>query len=172
MKRVSIMNIMLFVTLVLFSALANATVVYLQAKQYLDVKSGKFIQPANLLIENGVIKAINPAHVPQTATVIKKSDLTLLPGLMDVHVHLPLDESYFALSFVQDDDGMSTLRAVKNAKTMLLAGFTTVRSLGHITAGPSFIDVDIDKAANLGWLDAPHIISAGNPIGSEKSRKR
>src|SRR3990167_7471296 len=105
----------------LFSECTYSATIYLQAKQYLDVASGKIIQPANILIEEGVIKSINPAEVPKTATIIKQPTLTLLPGLMDMHVHLPNDmNEKFALQLVQDDDAMATVRGVKNAKILLM----------------------------------------------------
>src|SRR5580700_7787661 len=76
-----------------FSLPTIASPIYLQAKDYLDVKTGQFIQPGNILIDNGKILAINPAKVPADATIIKKPGLTLLPGLMNMHVHLTVDYS-------------------------------------------------------------------------------
>lgn len=143
---------------------AFAETIYLEAKQYLDVQSGKMIRPANLLIESGKIKAINPAAVPSNAVIIKKANLTLLPGLMDMHVHLPNDfNRQFVLQLVQDDDAMSTVRGVKNARLLLMAGFTTVRNLG-LTPGESFVDVGLSKASDAGWIVAPHIIPSGHPL--------
>lgn len=143
---------------------AFASVLYLQAKQYLDVQTGQLIQPANLLIEEGIIKSINPTHIPETATIIKKPELTLLPGLMDMHVHLPNDfDQQFALQLVQDDDAMATVRGVKNARILLMAGFTTVRNLG-LTPGESFVDVALSRASEAGWITAPHIIPAGHGL--------
>ena len=148
----------------LFSECTYSATIYLQAKQYLDVASGKIIQPANILIEEGVIKSINPAEVPKTATIIKQPTLTLLPGLMDMHVHLPNDmNEKFALQLVQDDDAMETVRGVKNAKILLMAGFTTVRNLG-LVPGESFVDVALSKASESGWIVAPHIIPSGHPL--------
>ena len=148
----------------LFSECTYSATIYLQAKQYLDVASGKIIQPANILIEEGVIKSINPAEVPKTATIIKQPTLTLLPGLMDMHVHLPNDmNEKFALQLVQDDDAMATVRGVKNAKILLMAGFTTVRNLG-LVPGESFVDVALSKASESGWIVAPHIIPSGHPL--------
>lgn len=150
---------------ILLTTQASSATIYLQAKQYLDVQSGQLIHPANLLIKDGKITAINPATVPATAAIIKKPNLILLPGLMDMHVHLPIDSSTYPLEFVQDDAGMATVRAVKNAKILLLAGFTTIRCVGQIYAGPNFIDIAVAKAGENGWIPAPHIISAGNAIG-------
>jgi imidazolonepropionase-like amidohydrolase len=164
MKRVAIIKFLALIVFLFSTISAKASVTYLQAKQYLDVKSGQFIQPANLLIENGRIIAINPINVPATATIITKPNLILLPGLMDMHVHLPNDfNQRFALQLVQDDDAMSTVRGVKNAKLLLMAGFTTVRNLG-LTPGESFVDVALSKASEAGWIIAPHIIPAGHAL--------
>ena len=84
---------------------------------------------------------------------------------MDMHVHLPIDSPVYPLEFVQDDAAMATTRAVKNAKILLLSGFTTIRCVGQIYAGPNFIDIAVAKAGEKGWILAPHIISAGNALG-------
>lgn len=146
------------------TSVSIASTVYLKAKAFLDVKNGRYVQPANFLIENGKIVAINPQHVSQEVPVIEKPGMILLPGLMDVHVHLPndLDEN-FKLQIVQDDDAMAAMRGVKNAHKLLMAGFTTVRNLG-LTTGESFVDVALSKASEAGWIKAPHIIPAGHAL--------
>jgi imidazolonepropionase-like amidohydrolase len=164
--RFKIANIIFcFFNIFLFSSSAYCTTIYLQAKQYLDVESGKLIKPANIVIEDGVIQSLNPTQVPMNAKVIKRQDLTLLPGLMDMHVHLPLDfDNQFALRYVQEDAAIATTRGVKNAKLLLMSGFTTVRNLGQIYPGESFIDVGLSKASEAGWISAPHIIPAGHAL--------
>lgn len=155
----------IFTIATLFSTPLFATSTYLQAKQYLDVSSGELIHPANILIEDGVIKAINPKRKPADATVINKPNLTLLPGLMDAHVHITCDMSKdWAMDTVQDGAGESTLRGVKNAKMLLLAGFTTIRDLDQCYPGDSFTTVALSKASEQGWIDAPHIIPAGHAL--------
>jgi imidazolonepropionase-like amidohydrolase len=155
----------LFLTIFLFlyGNSTHALSVYLQAKQYLDVNTGQLIRPANLWIEDGIIKEINPERPPSTAASIIAPELTLLPGLIDVHVHLTYDyNAQNALQFVQDTDATMALRGAKNPKTLLLAGFTTVRNLG--LGGRGFADVALSKASEAGWIIAPHIIPAGNAI--------
>lgn len=142
-----------------------ASSIYLQAKQYIDVKSGQLIRPANILIENDKIQAINPTVVSKSAKIINVSTLTLLPGLMDMHVHLPVDmDQNYVLNLVQDDAGMATVRGVKNAKRLLMAGFTTVRDLNQGYPGDSFIDVALARASENKWIDAPHIIPSGHAL--------
>lgn len=164
MKTTSIFKILLITALYFFITQAFSTTIYLQAKKYLDVKTGHVVEPANLLIEEGKITAINPQSIPSFAKLIKKPNLILLPGLIDVHVHLLNDfNKQFALQFVQEDDALVTLRGVKNAYTLLLAGFTTVRNLG-LNHGESFVDVGLAKASEAHWIKAPHIIPCGHPI--------
>ncbi len=153
---------------IFFLILLNKTVfsesVYLEAKQYLDVETGKLIAPANILIVDGIIKSINPSQIPDKVTLIQKPTLTILPGLMDSHVHLPNDITpEIALVFIQEDDAMITLRGAKNAKTLLMAGFTTVRNLGQ-NNGENFVDVALSKASENGWIVAPHIVPCGHPL--------
>lgn len=166
MNKYFLHECVLIVFLTIFTLNVYANTLYLQAKQYLDVKTGKLIHPANLLIEDGKIRAINPASVPNTATLVTRSNLTLLPGLMDMHVHLPNDfDQQFKLQLVQDDDALAAMRGVKNAKTLLMSGFTTVRNLG-LTTGESFVDVALSKASEAGWIAAPHIIPSGHALST------
>lgn len=149
----------------LVAGTASANISLLQAKRYLDVNTGKYVSPANIVIENGKIKAINPTVLPKNAHVIKKPKLTLMPGLMDMHVHLCLDlNKNFALEYVQYNAAMATLVGTKNAEKILKAGFTTVRDLGQIYPGETFVDVALSKASEKGWIKAPHIIPAGHAL--------
>ncbi len=151
--------ILIFCTQRVFSAS-----IYLESKQYLDVDTGKLIKPANILIVDGVIKAINPTEIPEQTIVLKKPLLTILPGLIDSHVHIPNDLTPdFKIRYIQEDDALVTLRGVKNAKTLLMAGFTSVRNLG-LTYGESFVDVALAKASEAGWIIAPHIVPCGHPL--------
>ncbi|HEY2812245.1 MAG TPA: amidohydrolase family protein, partial [Acidimicrobiales bacterium] len=68
-------------------------------------------------------------------------------------------------SDVQDDVAFRTLRATLNARTTLLAGFTTVRNLGlFVRTGGVLLDVALSRAVDLGWIDGPRIVPAGHAI--------
>ncbi len=166
MQQTRFLKIFIFFIFILQIMPCFAETIYLQAKEYLDVRSGQMIQPGNVLIENGKIIAINPINVPASVIHIKKPELILLPGLMDMHVHLSVNYGpQFALQMVQEDAAMSTVRGVKNAEILLKAGFTTVRNLG-VSSGESFVDVALAKASESGWIQAPHIIPAGHALSS------
>lgn len=153
----------------LFSlALASMSTAYAQttllsAKAYLDIKSGKLIDNPTLLIENKQIVRVSTQgqlRPPKGAIVINLPNKVLLPGLMDMHVHLTSDATDNFLASRNYSIPRQTVKAVKNAKITLLAGFTTVRNLG--AAGYSVIATR--DAINANEIPGPRIFSAGHAI--------
>jgi len=153
---------MLFVLLTFAaSALQADGTTIIKAKAYLDVAAGKWVTPANIVIDGGLISAINPADLPAGAKVIELPNQMVLPGLIDVHTHL----SYEIVPGWQYEPvtwsiGEFALRAGKNAERTLMAGFTTVRELGS----PGFVDVATMKAIDRGDVIGPHIIPVGHAL--------
>ena len=140
---------------------AEAETTVLKAARYLDVSSGKYVAPAVIVVEDGKIAAINPAATPEGA-VIDLGDMTLLPGLMDAHVHLTGEiKPGFEMEPVKLTIADEALEGVLHAKKTLLAGFTTVRNVG---AG-GFSDVSLARAIDKGWVEGPHVIPAGHALG-------
>ncbi len=86
LKSLSIVTCLLTVFVVSPHCTAETTIV--KAKQYLDVVNGSYVSPAVIVIEDGIIKAVNPAELPESTKTIDLGDLTLLPGLIDMHTHL------------------------------------------------------------------------------------
>jgi imidazolonepropionase-like amidohydrolase len=148
--------------LMLATLLAHAETVVIDAARYLDVEQGKIISPAVIVVEDGLIAAINPATRPANAQTIRLDGQTLLPGLMDSHTHLnyELIEGW-ETEPVRFTTGDFALRGVPNAKATLLAGFTTVRDLG---TGAGFSDVALMRAIDKGWVIGPRIIPAGHAL--------
>ncbi len=131
------------------------------AGSYFDAERGRIVSPAHIVVEGGKITAINPAAVPQGAEVIDLGALTLVPGLMDAHTHLNFDiDDGFLDAPVKETAADFALRGVKNARSTLMAGFTTVRDLGSV----GFADVSLMHAIDKGWVPGPHIIPAGHAI--------
>lgn len=133
----------------------------------LDVDKGEIIEPGGLLIEGDRIAEVAPSAVPDGAEVVDLGDVTLLPGLMDMEVNLLLGGPDHAspLNPVQDDPAVRTLRAVANARRTLRSGFTTVRNLGlFVQTGGLLLDVALEKAIDLGWIDGPRVVPAGHAI--------
>ena len=148
--------------LLLACPFAAAETTIIEAARYLDVVQGKYVSPAVIVIEGDRIAAINPATSPDGAKVVNLGERTLLPGLMDAHVHLnyELVEGWETES-VRLSTGEFALRAVPNAKKTLLAGFTTVRDLG---TGVGFSDVALMRAIDNGWVPGPRLIPAGHAL--------
>jgi len=141
--------------------------VLLRAARLVDVVSGEYRAPGDVLVQDDRIVAVQPREVPDDAVVVDLGDHTLLPGLMDMEVNLVLGGRDHAspLIPVQEDPAFRTLRAVTNAERTLRAGFTTVRNLGlFVQTGGILLDAALAKASNLGWIAAPRIIPAGHAI--------
>jgi imidazolonepropionase-like amidohydrolase len=141
--------------------------VHLRSARMLDVDKGELVEPGELLIEDERIVEVAPSVVPAEAVVIDLGDLTLLPGLMDMEVNLLLGgpDHRSPLNAVQDDPAVRTLRAVANARRTLGAGFTTVRNLGlFVQTGGLLLDVALQRAIDLGWIDGPRVVPAGHAI--------
>ena len=136
----------------------------IKADSYLDVRTGKLISPANLLIENGTIKSINPKALPEGIETVDLTGKILLPGLMDMHVHLDGDFTGSWDYVYKESASQGTVRAVVNAEKTLMAGFTTIRSIGQLHITPELIDVAVSEASDKGMIAAPRIIPSGHMI--------
>jgi imidazolonepropionase-like amidohydrolase len=144
----------------------------LKAGRMLDVRTGKYIPNAGVLIENDKIKEAGPllqvqAHAPKDAQIIELDTATLLPGLVDCHAHLLTSGTGISPqeTILNATAGMSptarVLLGAHNARDDLEAGFTTVRVVGH-----SGIDGDVSlrEAINAGWLAGPRIQAAARKL--------
>lgn len=157
------MRLFIFIVVVLCYNPASAQTKVIRAKAYFDVREGKMIEPAVIVIQAGLIQAVNSKIIPDSAEIIDLGDQVLLPGLMDMHVHLDMNmDQNYTFQAVTENASDRTLRATRNAKLTLMAGFTTVRNLGLTSPSPLLIDVALSKASDSGWIDAPRIIPAGH----------
>lgn len=137
----------------------------IKAAAYLDVRSGKLVKPANILITGELITAINPKIIADDVTTIDLSEKILMPGMMDMHAHLDLDfNNGFDDIITKETASKGAIRGVKNAQKSLLAGFTTVRNIGQVHLTTDMIDVALAQASDAGWIVAPRIIPAGHMI--------
>jgi imidazolonepropionase-like amidohydrolase len=150
----------IFASLFVTAGAAQVTVV--RAARMLDVVTGQIVQPAVIVIDRDHIQAVNPATVPSGGTTIDLGDLTLLPGLMDLHTHLTFDlEGNWVERAVTDGPADEAVRGVWHARQTLMAGFTTVRNLGS----GGFSDIALSKGIEAGMIDGPRIIGAGHAMG-------
>jgi imidazolonepropionase-like amidohydrolase len=143
---------------------AAADTIVVEAGRYLDVVAGSHVAPAVVVIEGERIVAVNPATRPEAARTISLPGHTLLPGLMDSHVHLNyiIGEGW-ETEPVRFTAGDFALRAIPHASKTLLAGFTTVRDLG---TGLGFSDVALMHAIDKGWVAGPRLIPAGHALST------
>jgi imidazolonepropionase-like amidohydrolase len=136
------------------------------AARYIDVLTGKTVEfPAIFVGADGRITNIADARTVRWGSNVKHIDLgdkTLVPGLIDMHVHLdgPADiGGYRGLEFTDSFWGMT---AVKNANDMLGAGFTTVRNVGSSDRN----DIGLKQAIDAGYATGPRIVPAGYALGA------
>lgn len=114
------------------------------------------ISNAAILIENERIRAVGPratVRVPQGATVIEAEGMTLLPGLIDCHVHLAMRAGMGIADRVMTPPSLNLLYAVPNSRATLEAGITTVRDAGGTPAG-------VKMAVERGLFPGPRMLVA------------
>ncbi len=139
-------------------ALAEPIVV--SAKAFLDVDSGRLVEPAEIVIEEGFITAVNPSTVPSGERIVL-AGLTLLPGLIDMHTHLTYElVPGWDVEPVRWTQADFALRGVANARKTLLAGFTSVRDIFAY----EFSDVALMRAIDRGWVDGPRMLVSGHAL--------
>lgn len=144
------------------TSVAAASPIALRAARLFDVRSGTMRLNAVVVIEGEHITAIAD-HPPDDAQFIDLGDVTLLPGLLDMHTHLSvgLTPGQTRPETEQIEPADIAIQATRNARATLLAGFTTVRECG----ANNFIDVALARAAARGVIDGPHVIPSGYQIG-------
>jgi imidazolonepropionase-like amidohydrolase len=135
----------------------------LHAARILDVAAGKVLTPGEVLITgNRIVEAGTQVTHPTGAQVIDLGDTTLMPGLIDAHVHLFLHPGAEDLQTVEESVPQRTLIAASAAKADLLAGFTAERDMG--TEGAHCADVAVRNAINSGLIPGPRMRVSCNAV--------
>ncbi len=144
--------------------LAQSTVI--TADKMIDVLTGKIIEyPAIFVGEDGRITSIVDSRVVRWSggvTHINLSGKTLLPGLIDMHVHLDSPANIGGYRGLEFTDSFWAMTAVGNARDMLKAGFTTVRNVGSSNRN----DIGLKQAIENGYAAGPRIVPAGHALGA------
>jgi imidazolonepropionase-like amidohydrolase len=148
------------------SAQATATPqrTLIRAGHLLDVRTGKLFDAQTIVVTGDrIVNIAATASVPASPgdTVIDLGSLTVLPGLIDVHTHLTSNPDFDPFKEVTDTDAKDAISGVVNARTTLLAGFTTVRNVG----ASGYVDVDLRDAINAGQILGPHMQVSGPLLG-------
>ncbi|MGP8251761.1 MAG: amidohydrolase family protein [Terracidiphilus sp.] len=137
--------------------------IVLHAARLLDVATGQIVAPGEVLVEGERIKAVGKqVDHPQGAKTIDLGDTTLLPGLVDAHVHLFLHPGAEDLQTVIEPVPWRTIMAEQSAKADLMGGYTAERDMG--TEGAGSADSAIRDAINKGLIPGPRLRISGNAI--------
>lgn len=158
------MKILVAVLCATWTWMATAAPVAITADRMVDVVEGKVINQAVIVVDGNKILAAGQArsvNVPQGARVIALGDHTLMPGLMDMHVHLTSDATKHGYKRLSVSLPRATITGVKHARQTLEAGFTTVRNVG----APGFADVALRDAIDEGDVPGPRMFVAGPSLG-------
>ena len=142
---------------------ATPHAIVLHAARLFDVKSGRLVKPGEVLVQGDRIVEAGPSvKRPAGAEVIDLGDRTLMPGLIDAHVHLFLHPGAEDLQTVQESVPQRTIMAVLAARDDLMAGFTAERDMG--TEGAGSADTAVRDAIDQGLVPGPRLRISGNAI--------
>jgi imidazolonepropionase-like amidohydrolase len=142
---------------------APPTPIVLHAARLLQINTGNLLHPGEILIEGERIRAVGTSvDHPQGARIIDLGDTTLLPGLIDAHVHLFLHPGAEDLQTVEESTPWRVILAEQAARDDLYAGYTAERDMG--TEGAGSADTAIRDAINKGFIPGPRLRISGNAI--------
>ena len=148
------------------TASAQSSTQVLSAERMLDVRTGRLVNKPSILIRDGRIIEVadNGASVnaPADAKRIELPGMTLLPGLIDMHVHLDSDPTYSGYTGLQFGDRFWSMLMVPHAEKTLNAGFTTVRNVG----ADAWNDIGLMQAIDEGKIKGPRVVPATYSFGA------
>ena len=147
------------------AASAAGQVTVITAARMVDVLTGKVVEYPAVFVEDGRITQVADSRVIRWGANVKHIDLgarTLLPGLIDMHVHLTSLAEIGGYQTFKHTDSFWSAVGVANAAKTLNAGFTTVRNVG----AADFQDVGLKEAVDGGWIPGPRIVPATWAIGA------
>ncbi|MFL6748112.1 MAG: amidohydrolase family protein [Sphingomicrobium sp.] len=146
---------------------AAAAPTYIHAGRLIAIPGQPVRGPSTVIVDNGRIVAVRDGHVAPAepdARIIDLSDKTVLPGLIDSHVHLSSDRGgeQALLADVRDDPPLHAFETQMNGMKTLRAGFTTVRNLGDDGGNT----MALREAIKRGWVQGPRIVDAAQSIST------
>ncbi len=137
--------------------------IVLHAARLLDVKTGRTVKPGEILVQGDhIVEVGTTVKHPGGSEVIDLGDRTMLPGLIDAHIHLFLHPGAEDLQTVQESVPQRTITATLAARDDLMAGFTTERDMG--TEGAGSADTAVRNAIDEGRIPGPRLRISGNAI--------
>ena len=160
-----IRKLLLAAALAAASSAALAAPTYIHAGRLLAVPGKAPLGPSTIVVDGGRIVEVRAGHAaaPAGTPTIDLSTKTVLPGLIDSHVHLSSDRGGEAglIAFMREEKQMNALEAQMNGVKTLRAGFTTVRNLGDDGA-----TLALREAVKRGWVQGPRIVDAASSIST------
>ncbi len=154
----------LFATLLFACILTHAQQTILHCGKLIDVKNKAVLENMSVIIEGNKIVDIKQGYVAARPTdkLVDLKNRTVMPGLMDMHVHLEGETKRGAVAdrFTMNPQDIA-FESVKYVNVTLMAGFTTVRDLGG-----SGVNVSLRNAINKGFITGPRIYTAGKSIAT------
>lgn len=152
------------VCFLLFTATVSAATI-IHAARLIDGKSDQPREQVTVVIEAGRITDVADGYLPPTESdrLIRLTEHTIMPGLMDMHTHLMSQhskDSYTERFFM--DQAEYALRSTVYARATLMAGFTTVRDLGDNGVN----SIALRKAISQGWVPGPRIFTSGKSLAT------
>src|SRR5262249_51213 len=135
-RKISLLLALALLTTSSWAQSAPSHPIVLHAARLLDVKNGKIVKPGEVLVpgERSREAGASVKH-PAGAEIVDLGDRTLLPGLIDAHIHLFLHPGAEDLQTVQESVPERTIMATLAARDDLMAGFTAERDMGTEGAG-------------------------------------
>jgi imidazolonepropionase-like amidohydrolase len=167
-KLIYTVNFVIGLALLTASATADegkkSDLTYFTAARMIDVETGRTVEQPIIGVQDGRIVSIADRRVVKIANakIIDLGDRTLLPGLIDMHVHLTSLAEVGGYRTYQYTDSFWSAVGVGNAKKTIDAGFTTVRNVGSW----GFQDVGLKQAIEEGYAVGPRIVPAGYALGA------
>lgn len=158
------MKNVLLVFVSLFTSILFAQETYLQCGKIVDVQSGKVLSEKTIVVSGNSIKSIENGYKTGGTEdkVVDLKNKTVLPGFIDLHIHIEGQSSPSAyIQRFTDNEADVAFQSTVYAKNTLMAGFTTVRDLGG-----SGVNIALRKAINKGSVVGPRIFTAGKAIGT------
>jgi imidazolonepropionase-like amidohydrolase len=149
----------------LMATSASAETVVVTADHMVDVVAGKTVDYPAIFITDGRITSVADARTVRWGADVKHIDLagkTILPGLIDMHVHVTGDPTINIQKALEHTDSFWMTVGVSNIRKMLDAGFTTVRNVGT----GDFADVGLKQGIEDGYIVGPRIVPSGYAIGA------
>jgi len=147
-----------------FSQIITSQETYIQCGKIIDTKNGKVLTEKTIVVTGKTIAKIENGFVSgkKGDLIIDLKDKTVMPGLIDMHVHVESESNPQAyLKRYTDNEADLAFDSVRFAEKTLLAGFTTVRDLGG-----SGVNIALKKAIAKGKVPGPRIFTAGKALAT------